>query len=230
MKKKLVFLDVETTGVEEEDRLCQVAYKRLDKAGVMENFKPPLLISLDAMSVCHITNEMVEKEPAFQGTKMHKDLKKELEGDAIFVAHNAQFDMKFLAREGIEVKKHICTFKLAHHLDKKADFKKHNLQYLRYMFALKIKGTINPHEALSDVIVLEELFTQVFMKHYTIEEMIKISSEPIIFKKWVFGKYRGRTFQEVARIDMQYMMWFRKQADIDENMLATLNYWINKRS
>jgi len=66
MENNLIFLDVETTGTEEKDRIVQVAYKYLKGESFVEYFKPEIPISIDAMSVCHITNEMVADKPAFQ--------------------------------------------------------------------------------------------------------------------------------------------------------------------
>lgn len=231
-KENLIFFDTETTGIEEEDRICQVALKEsIDGRENVQYFKPPVPISIDAMSITHITNEMVKNKRAFnkKESSMYRYFKGREDKD-IFVAHNADFDLKMLAREKIIPKRHICTMKLAYHLDKKAEFGKYNLQYLRYMFNLKIDREINPHDAMSDVIVLEALFNQVFLKKYTVEEMVKISSEPILFRKWMFGKHKGETFQHVAQVDFDYLLWFRRQADIDENMRHTLNYWINKRN
>jgi exodeoxyribonuclease X len=234
MKKgnELIFLDVETTGVNDDDRLIQVAYKfHQSENSFVEYFKPPKNISIDAMSICHITNEMVAQKPPFEQSDMCLFLKAELEEEpSILVAHNAAFDMKFLQREGINPVQHICTMKLAYKLDKKAEFEKYNLQYLRYYFKLKGLENINPHDALSDVLVLEALFEQVFLKVFTVEEMVQISSEPILYQKWMFGKHKGEYFKDVARKDLDYLLWFRRVGDCDENMLYTLNYWINNRN
>lgn len=233
MKKnndELIFLDVETTGIGEEDRLCQIAYCMNNKC-ISENFKPPLPISIDAMSVCHITNEMVADCPPFKDSQLSNELKEHLSNGGILIAHNAQFDIKFLEKEGIVPKRHICTLKLAYAMDKLAEWDKYNLQFLRYKFAVTLKGEVRPHEALSDVYVLEALFNEVFSKFFTIEEMLKISSEPILYQKWMFGKHKGELFRDVARTDLDYLLWFRRNGEnLDENMLHTLNYWINHRN
>lgn len=223
-------MDVETTGTEENDRLCQIAYCMNGKC-VSQNFKPPVPISIDAMSVCHITNEMVENEPPFKDSPLHKELIEDLKDGAIVVAHNAQFDLKFLAKEGIVPARHICTMKLAYAMDKNAEWEKYKLQYLRYKFGLKLNGEIHPHEALSDVYVLEVLFNEVFKKEFSLKEMLEISSKPILFQKMMFGKHKGRFFKDIARIDLDYLMWFRRSGEnLDENMIYTLNYWINNRN
>jgi len=61
-----IFLDTETTGTSEKDRLCQLAYKLETGEIVNELFKPPLPIAIEAMSIHHITNEMVAGQPAFK--------------------------------------------------------------------------------------------------------------------------------------------------------------------
>ncbi len=113
-----IFLDTETTGTEEKDRLCQLAYKIETGEIVNELFKPPLPISIDSMCVHHITNQMVEKKPAFKNSATHRKLADLLSGDTnILVAHNAKFDADMLAKEGISPQKVICTLKLARHMD-----------------------------------------------------------------------------------------------------------------
>jgi DNA polymerase III alpha subunit (gram-positive type) len=54
-----VFLDTETTGTDEDDRLCQIALKTEAGLIVNELFNPGKPISIEAMSIHHITDEMV---------------------------------------------------------------------------------------------------------------------------------------------------------------------------
>jgi len=51
-----IFLDTETTGTDEDDRLCQIAFKT--EAGLIVNklFNPGKPISIEAMSIHHITD------------------------------------------------------------------------------------------------------------------------------------------------------------------------------
>jgi len=228
MENRIVYIDCETTGIEEEDRLVQVAYKYRDyDASIVEYFKPQVPISVEAMSVHHITNEMVADKKQFMGSEMHSNLKIEFEdvGD-IFVAHNAKFDIDMLQKEGIEVPHSICTLKVAHDWDKKAELTMHNLQYLRYYLGLKFDEPINPHDALSDVLVLEKLYEFFISEGYTALEMEAITAKPIILKKMPFGKHRGEFFDKIPR---DYIIWGLKNMDkMDENLEATFKYWINK--
>lgn len=225
---KLIFLDVETTGIEETDRLCQIAYKENGNR-VAALFKPPVPISIDAMSICHITNEMVADLSPFIGSQVQRDLQALFDSDGIFVAHNGAFDQAFLLKEGMALPmRRICTLKLAHHFDKEGKLGKHNLQYLRYYHGLKFDELITTHDALGDVLVLEGLFA-FYAEHYTIEKMVEISSKPILLKKMAFGKYKGDWFKDIAMKDLDYLLWMRRAMDMDENMRFTVEHYINNR-
>jgi DNA polymerase III alpha subunit (gram-positive type) len=140
---KLLFLDVETTGLDEEDRLCQVAFTNEDMDDIyQQNFKPPVPIKVGAMAVSHITNHHVENEPAFIGSDCEELLKEYARKDYIFVAHNAPFDLKMLEKEGIKFKRFIDTKKLSHAIDKEDEMESHRLQYLRYFYDLQMDDAV----------------------------------------------------------------------------------------
>jgi len=158
-----IFLDTETTGAAEKDRLCQLAYKTEKGEIVNQLFKPPLPIAIDAMCVNHITNEMVQNKPVFKDSPQHQKLVDLLSGDKnVLVAHNAKFDVEMLEKEGVYPKRIICTLKIARHMDPNGVIPRYNLQYLRYFLGIKIKATA--HDALGDILVLEKIFERLFTK------------------------------------------------------------------
>src|SRR5690348_2380860 len=111
-ERVLVFFDVEATGINAEDRLCQVAYRATDNGAEVHAyyFKPPLAIKIGAMAVHHITEKMIADKPVFIDSPLFHDLKERFEDkDQVFVAHNAKYDAGMLAKEGIEVKTFIDT-------------------------------------------------------------------------------------------------------------------------
>ena len=241
--KELVYLDTETTGLELKDRLVQVAYKIGDKESGNEMFKPEILMTVDAMSVCHITNKMLEDKEKFQGSKMHSRLVDLFsDNNVILVAHNAKFDIEMLRREGIEVKNNICTYKIAQHLDPNAVIPKYNLQYLRYLLDLDIEAIA--HDAMGDVLVLESLFERLFDKAFkekdteipfaigddVLDSMINISKKPVLIKKFTFGKHEGEMISDVANTDKNYLEWLfgeKKKEDIpDEDWIYTLSRYV----
>ncbi|MDD5397074.1 MAG: exonuclease domain-containing protein [Candidatus Moranbacteria bacterium] len=242
-KSKLIFLDTETTGKGPTDRLCQLAYKFKDEEfeGL---FKPPVKIKVEAMSVSHITNKMVEDKEPFIGSEMREKLAEIFANGNILVAHNAQFDVEMLKRENLEIKNIIDTYKIAHALDKDAKIPKYNLQYLRYFLDLEIENVV-AHSALGDVKVLEKLFERLFQKMMTefedenvvIEQMLKISAQPLLMKKFPFGKYKGAMVVEVAKTDLGYLRWLLneknktkdQEGDGEENWIYTLEYYLKQK-
>jgi len=61
----MFFLDTETTGNGPSDRVIQLAYKTESKIIVNELFNQDIPISIGAMSIHHITNEMIKNKTFF---------------------------------------------------------------------------------------------------------------------------------------------------------------------
>ncbi len=226
---QIIFLDTEATGNEpSKDRLCQVCYKT--SAGIkVEYFKPPIPISVKAMSITHITNKMVEDKPAFKGSAMQGELQ-ELLKEGVLVAHTALFDIAMLKAEGMEVPRFIDTLRVVRHLDPENKIPEHNLQYLRYFLELEVEGSA--HDAEGDVNVLEALFERLHTKIPDIEQMIEISSRPTLFKYMLFGKHKGKSMEEVVKEDRRYLEWLLAQKlsvvglDTDEDWIFTLKHYL----
>jgi DNA polymerase III epsilon subunit-like protein len=225
-----IFLDTETTGTENKDRLCQLAYKQNTGEIVNELFKPPLPIEIEAMSIHHITNEMVADRPAFKDSHDYQKLFDLLNDDEnILVAHNANFDVDMLIKEGIHPKKFICTLKLARHLDPNGVIPKYNLQYLRYFLGIKIQATA--HDALGDILVLEKLFERLFARmnkdfssDQVEDKMIEVSNNPVLLSRMLFGKHKGQLFKDIP---VDYLQWLSGKNDLDEDMRYTIDHYLN---
>jgi len=230
----LIFLDTETTGIEESDRLCQVCY-RTGEVTKTEYFKPPVPMSVKSMSITHITNKMLEGKPVFKDSDFAQELQKLLTS-GIMVAHNCQFDSKMLTLEGMHVPQSICTLRVARHLDASAVIPEYNLQYLRYYLDLDVPG--NAHDAEGDVNVLYAVFSRLLVKVQektgdeasAILKMIEISSTPSLYKKFNFGKHKEKLISEIAVNDRGYLEWLLKQklesGDNDEDWIYTLQYYL----
>lgn len=231
--KRLIFLDTETTGNDIlSDRLFQVAYKYDGKIH-SEYFKPAIPISVKAQSITHVTNKMVDDKEAFSYSDMKKDLQI-LFKDNILVAHNAQFDIEMLEKEGVKIDKYICTLKVARFLDADQEIPEYNMQYLRYFWELDVEA--KAHDAVGDVMVLEAVFKRMYEKMLrllgssdaVIEKMIEISKKPSLFQVFNFGKHRGKRIEEVALYDRSYLEWMldtKMQSTIyDEDWIFSLKY------
>jgi DNA polymerase III epsilon subunit-like protein len=240
--QKLIFFDTETTGNEQKDFLIQIAYKNGEEkfTGL---YKPETKIPPEASAVHHITNKMVEDKPVFMHSNDHAKIKKLFEDkDTVVIAHNAPFDLMIIKKEGIEPKNFICTLRVARYLDKEGKIEKYNLQYLRYLLDIEVEGTA--HDALGDVMVLEQLFERLKKKMVTeisttngnteltekeaIQKMIEISSRPSLLRTFNFGKHTGKKIEDVVNIDRGYLEWLlaekEKSDQIDEDWIYTLRH------
>lgn len=231
---KLIFLDTETTGIEEKDRLCQVCY-RVDDDVKVGYFKPPVPVSVKSMSITHITNKMLADKEPFSGSIFASELQTLL-SSGVLVAHNAPFDCEMLKREGVEIPRFICTLRVARFLDNGGVIPEYNLQYLRYYLDLDVPG--NAHDAEGDVNVLHAVFGRLRAKvqeatgneDSAIQKMIEISSVPSLYKKFNFGKYKDVAIADVVQTDRGYLEWLLKQklesGDNDEDWIYTLQHYL----
>jgi len=238
--KKIIFLDTETTGNEPiKDFLCQIAFKT-ETETFCELFKPPVHIPPEASAVTHITDKHVRDMKAFKESSNYGAIKLMLEDPtAVMVAHNAKFDLAIIEKEGIVPANFICTLRVARELDKNNVIPQYKLQYLRYYLEIDIEA--DAHDALGDVLVLEQLYKRLLDKimkedgideDEAIEKMIDISSRPSLMNSFPFGKYNGKTIEEVNRIDPGYLDWMLGQKeqnpDNEEDWIYTLRHHLGK--
>lgn len=171
--------------------------------------------------------------------------------DNVIIAHNAVFDTEVMQRANIACSDDVIdTFKVVKILMsewvleeikwKNPEYV--NLQYLRYYFELYEILDIDwnsenttAHDAFGDVIVLQKVFEELFKVIKTklnisddeiIELMIKMSKkEYLLLKTMSFWKYRGKTFEEVAKIDSRYLDWII-DADFTDDIKYTCSVWL----
>lgn len=230
----IIILDTETTSLDKDSRLIQLAYKNLNTNEVVNDFfKPPVEISYGAMATHHVTNEMVADKPNFFVSQQKIDLINILE-KSILVAHNALFDIGILNNEGVKVNKFIDTLRVTKHL---INCERYDLQYLRYFLNLDVQAAV-AHDALGDILILEKLFEHLKKLIITklnlesedqiIEKMIELTNAPVLLNTISFGKYRGKTFEEINQIDAGYLKWLydseskKNQNEQNESLIHTL--------
>ena len=68
------------------------------------------------------------------------------------------------------------------------------------------------------------------MHHYLNEmaddsRLMELSIEPVLIKKFVFGKYRDHYLEEVAMNDAGYLRWMLDQA-IDEDLEYSIKHYL----
>ena len=231
---KLVFLDTEVTGLEKEDKLCQIAYMIVDtqtnEMKIFESLCNPGMPITQGASECHgITDSMVQNKLPFIKTELYKDLQTLNHKESCLIAHSAQFDIGMLARDGLiwegEV---IDTLKCARRLYNQSKISSFALQNLRKEFDLNALETtlakelnieIKAHDAAGDVLSLYALYRHLIdTLNIDYNKLIEISNSVEKIKYIPFGKYRNKTFLEVANSDSKYLEWI-VQNDFDESII-----------
>ncbi len=253
-KENILYIDTETTDTQTKD-LLQLAILT-DNPDIYLNmyFKPIQEISFGAMSIHNITPEDVENCDTFEQAKLPKEgIDPEYKGDSlkeylqfladkyIWVAHNVDFDVEVLEKKGITVPNTICTLKISRNAlttPEGKDLESYRLQFLRYYLGLyktENKEHIKAHDALSDVYFLKDLF--IYLKENTklsIENMIMITKQPQVMREMTFGKYMGKTFEEIERTDREYLEWLVEsmsdKPDLQWNAKLALDNGIRNRT
>ena len=237
--QKIIFFDTETTGNTENDFLCQIAYKSREEEFV-GLYKPPIKIPPEASAIHHISNKMVESKSIFKESEDFSKVKKLFEDkNSVVVAHNAPFDLMIIKKEGIMPANFICTLRLARYLDPENKIEQYKLQYLRYFLDLEIEA--RAHDALGDVLVLEQLYERLKKKIMTeeklneveaVEKMMEISGHPSLIHILNFGKYKGKKIEEALAIDRGWLEWLLREKlksdQIDEDWIYTLKHYLGK--
>jgi CRISPR-associated protein Cas2 len=161
LKTELVFLDLETTGLNpDEDEIIEIGAVKVTYEGCSEFnrlIKIQKNIPNQVQKLTGITNEMLADG------MLLKDALNELQQfiqHATLIGYNISFDLKFLNRDLIS-----CSMDLIHNkaIDLLAEAKKRNSFQSDYKFATTlIEYGINktvPHRALGDVKLMYELYS-----------------------------------------------------------------------
>ena len=237
-----VLLDTETTGADEGDRICQLAF--LDVAADSVNAyndlcKPPAPIGFGAMAIHHITNEMVETAPEYHQTPAAKMLETLNDGENIAVIQNAPFDLGMLAKEGVRWKGPVIdTYRCLRHLE--PDLERFGLQYVRYALGFykeekaladRFGVTIQAHDALSDVIVLYQLMQHLVAKvGRDVNRLVALTNTPVRIRRFHFGKFKGQEIVSVVQNEPDYLEWVLGNVTLEEDMEFSLRLALAERA
>jgi len=240
-----ILFDTETTGNQEQDRIIQlgalVVKSRNEIDVIDEMCRADVPISIEAMEVHGITPEKIRDKPPYRETAFAQMIEKYNDAANYLIAHNIDFDRGMLEKEGfVSQYQQIDTVRCARHL--LPDLPHHRLQYLRYALELykseqseaeTLGITIKAHDAIGDVLILKLLFgrlidevRQQFPDDHPVEKLVELTQTPVMIKSFKFGKYKGKSIEEIARTDRGYLEWMRNNLELDEDMRFTLDAYI----
>lgn len=102
INNEFVVVDIETTGTDiTSDKITEIGAVRIKNGVIIESFQtlvdPGVSLSNKIVELTGITDDMLKGQPKIE--EVYQDFFKFL-GDAVFVAHNADFDYRFLKTAG----------------------------------------------------------------------------------------------------------------------------------
>ena len=242
MSKSIIF-DTETTGLDAEDRIIQVGAITVDSRdkeySVLHNelCSSTEPIKIEAMSTHGIRQIEVDGKPTFKESDFFKHLNELNNEENYLIAHNLDFDLSMLQKEGFENKMQLVdTLQCAKHVFEVGDeingykVPNHKLQTFRYMMlsqenedeeAKKYGVEIKAHDAIGDVVILKLFLRQLAekvqkkygVKKYieTMNKMVELTKLPVEVKVINFGKHSGKTVLEIEAIDSGWIDWLYKE-------------------
>lgn len=237
---RLCYIDAETTGLEQKDRLCSLGVI-IDEAGrsetLYELINPGRKIPPAAMAVHHITNEMVAEAPEFALTRVSERLEALNNPETILVGHNLPFDLQMLQKEGFTWQGGMVdTLKCAKHLIG-AEIEHFALQFLRYELRLyreetaeaeKLGIALQAHHALGDALLVR-LLHRYLLEMADNERLMELTTEQALIHKLPFGKYAGKFIEDIARRDPAYLGWMLNSlSDLDEDLRYSVEYYLKE--
>ncbi|MBK5943354.1 MULTISPECIES: putative quorum-sensing-regulated virulence factor [Halorhodospira] len=212
-------VDLETTGLDpERDGICEFASVdvAVDTAtGESEVIaycqqitNPGQPIPASASAIHHLTDEDVADAPSPMDW-----LARAAQHPGPLVAHNAEFERAFFECHGINNATWLCTQRLAKHL--LPGLESYSNQFLRYHLGLIAPGAkgMPAHRALADCYVTAALLGNLLARDHgcpSIRALIDYADQPVALERMMFGRYRGRRWEEVPT---DYLRWMQRQAD-----------------
>lgn len=237
----LIFLDLETTGLESFDKICSIGIigvKDDEIISIYELVNEGKKIPSKASGINHITNEMIKEKPPFRESRAWKFLQEHNNEDSTIIAHNVKFDIKMLYGAGFVWQgKTIDTLRGTKHLIPECE--QFSLQFLRYELKLYQnekkeaevcsleEGSLSAHNALSDALCVKLLYDCLReMKSH--EELIALGSKNVLVQKFEFGKYSGRYIEEISMCDRGYLEWMLSNIpDLEEDLKYSINRYLS---
>ena len=216
-----LLVDTETTGISAEDKVCEMAYVEIDDAfNVVRSgnslINPGIPINYAASAVNGITDVMVKDSPTLEDYMLSEG--SPLRGEVTLIAHNLDFDFRFLKAYTDDSVGKLCTLKCARVLY--PDAANHKQGTLAAMLGIQVARE-KAHSADGDLDVLLQLLQCLCRDAGTdLYGLLEVQRRPRPISKMPFGKHRGVPLKDLPA---NYIFWLLNKADnIDADLRTAL--------
>jgi len=238
------FVDVESTGIDlKNDRLIQLAFLKV-QGNDIEAFNDLCYTDIEmndtVVNIHHITNAMLEDKYWPYETDAFLELEKGNKPSNYFIAHGNELDVAMLEHEELilEMQK-VDTDKCARLLLKEADSYKLEDLITQYQLIKKAEAIakqiglkdIDAHDALSDALWHYVLFEELLERaEGGIDALVALTVEPMMLEKITFGKYKGKSFEELFEKSPLDLVWMYANMAADwPDLDYTLEHWLKQK-
>ena len=216
-----LLVDTETTGISAEDKVCEMAYVEIDDAfNVVRSgnslINPGIPIHYAASSVNGITDVMVKDAPTLEDYMLSEG--SPLRGEVTLIAHNLDFDFRFLKQYTDDGVGKLCTLKCARVLY--PDAANHKQGTLAAMLGIQVARE-KAHSADGDLDVLLQLLQCLCRDAGTdLYGLLEVQRRPRPISKMPFGKHKG---VPLAELPNNYIHWLlNKCENLDADLRTAL--------
>lgn len=213
-------IDFETTGMEPPAEVVEVGYCDLTQladqtweVGEPESWLCGVAsIPPETRAVHHISADEVAGLAPFDRTRLFDEGRI----PSAIVAHNYDFEAKFLGEHGLPI---ICTLKAALRVWPSAPA--HTNSVLRYWLedegklSLRHDLAMPPHRASPDAYVTAHILKALFEAGATGRDMVAWTKEPRLLPTCPIGKFRGKPWPEV---EGGFLNWMLGVADMEADL------------
>ena len=216
-----LLVDTETTGISVNDKVCEMAYVEIDDAfNVIRSgnslINPGIPINYAASAVNGITDVMVKDAPTLEDYMLSEG--SPLRGEVTLIAHNLDFDFRFLKTYTDDSVGKLCTLKCARVLY--PDAANHKQGTLAAMLGIQVARE-KAHSADGDLDVLLQLLQHLCRDADTdLYGLLEVQRRPRPIKNMPFGKHRGVPLKDLPA---NYIFWLLNKADnLDADLRTAL--------
>lgn len=220
---RLRVIDLETTGTSPPAEIIEIGITDVEIGPRGLSISPPFArlfrpadpISPETMAVHHITEADIPSSAPLCTKEEARAVVWQRPTPDVFVAHNCEFERKFLTDAVTDGAPWICTYKASLHVWPNAP--RHTNQVLRYWRGLNLDPALAmpPHRAGPDAWVTAHLVADL-LSFADAREMIAWTDQPRPMPAIVFGKHRGLCWADVPS---DYLEWLTTQTDMDADVL-----------